>query len=258
MCRCRSYTCAPARRGAVGPPWGCPFSPSIHMQVPKIFTAVFECTLQMITRNFEVRCLEGGGGRKGSKDDRGGAGRQTGSCCVPPLGPPCFTPLPTYQPAGRPVQGPRVLPACLLDTVSLSPPPCFPHLPSPRPSTQPPPHPPLGSPPPPPSTCLQDYPEHRLQFFSLLRAITNHCSATLFAMSPVRGRRDTAPPQWRVQPRGQSQGAAWEAQAPFGCAAGASCRHVRLARAGGAPTLWHAQLPAVFGAAFDRRAPCSP
>ncbi len=36
--------------------------------------------------------------------------------------------------------------------------------------------------------CLQDYPEHRLQFFSLLRAITNHCSATLFAMSPVRAR----------------------------------------------------------------------
>jgi hypothetical protein len=33
---------------------------------------------------------------------------------------------------------------------------------------------------------LQDYPEHRLQFFSLLRAITNHCSTTLFAMSPVR------------------------------------------------------------------------
>ena len=35
--------------------------------------------------------------------------------------------------------------------------------------------------------CLQDYPEHRLQFFSLLRAITNHCSTTLFAMSPVGG-----------------------------------------------------------------------
>lgn len=31
---------------------------------------------------------------------------------------------------------------------------------------------------------LQDYPEHRLQFFSLLRAITNACGATLFAMSP--------------------------------------------------------------------------
>lgn len=38
------------------------------------------------------------------------------------------------------------------------------------------------------SCRLQDYPEHRLQFFSLLRAITNHCSATLFAMSPVSGR----------------------------------------------------------------------
>ena len=31
---------------------------------------------------------------------------------------------------------------------------------------------------------LQDYPEHRLQFFSLLRAITNACGSTLFAMSP--------------------------------------------------------------------------
>ena len=40
-----------------------------------------------------------------------------------------------------------------------------------------------------PSTpaAMQDYPEHRLQFFSLLRAITNHCSTTLFAMSPVGG-----------------------------------------------------------------------
>ncbi|PSC71723.1 exportin-1-like isoform X2 [Micractinium conductrix] len=33
---------------------------------------------------------------------------------------------------------------------------------------------------------FEDYPEHRLQFFSLLRAITNHCSATLFAMSPAQ------------------------------------------------------------------------
>jgi len=31
---------------------------------------------------------------------------------------------------------------------------------------------------------VQDYPEHRLQFFSLLRAITNACGSTLFAMSP--------------------------------------------------------------------------
>ena len=31
---------------------------------------------------------------------------------------------------------------------------------------------------------MQDYPEHRLQFFSLLRAITNACGSTLFAMSP--------------------------------------------------------------------------
>lgn len=34
---------------------------------------------------------------------------------------------------------------------------------------------------------FEDYPEHRLQFFSLLRAITNHCSPTLFAMSQVGG-----------------------------------------------------------------------
>ncbi|KAK9807779.1 hypothetical protein WJX72_008954 [[Myrmecia] bisecta] len=31
---------------------------------------------------------------------------------------------------------------------------------------------------------FEDYPEHRLQFFSLLRAITSHCFNTLFAMSP--------------------------------------------------------------------------
>jgi exportin-1 len=31
---------------------------------------------------------------------------------------------------------------------------------------------------------FEDYPEHRLQFFSLLRAITNACGSTLFAMSP--------------------------------------------------------------------------
>ena len=33
---------------------------------------------------------------------------------------------------------------------------------------------------------LQDYPEHRLQFFNLLRSITNACSGTLFTMSPVQ------------------------------------------------------------------------
>ena len=32
--------------------------------------------------------------------------------------------------------------------------------------------------------CRQAYPEHRLQFFALLRAITNACGNTLFAMSP--------------------------------------------------------------------------
>ena len=31
---------------------------------------------------------------------------------------------------------------------------------------------------------VQDYPEHRLHFFALLRAITNNCFSTLFAMSP--------------------------------------------------------------------------
>ena len=34
--------------------------------------------------------------------------------------------------------------------------------------------------------AVQDYPEHRLQFFSLLRAITNACFVTLFAMSPAQ------------------------------------------------------------------------
>lgn len=32
--------------------------------------------------------------------------------------------------------------------------------------------------------AMQEFPEHRLQFFSLLRAITNHCFGTLFTMSP--------------------------------------------------------------------------
>eukprot|EP00976_Prorocentrum_cordatum_P005271 104585-Prorocentrum_minimum.AAC.1 len=31
---------------------------------------------------------------------------------------------------------------------------------------------------------FEDYPEHRLQFFALLRAITNHCFRALFALSP--------------------------------------------------------------------------
>lgn len=47
-------------------------------------------------------------------------------------------------------------------------------------------HPPVVALPSTPA-AVQDYPEHRLQFFSLLRAITNHCSTTLFAMSPVSG-----------------------------------------------------------------------
>jgi exportin-1 len=34
------------------------------------------------------------------------------------------------------------------------------------------------------SSGLQDYPEHRLQFFNLLRSITNACFGTLFTMSP--------------------------------------------------------------------------
>lgn len=33
---------------------------------------------------------------------------------------------------------------------------------------------------------MEDYPEHRLQFFGLLRAITNHCPRTLFTMSPAQ------------------------------------------------------------------------
>ena len=34
------------------------------------------------------------------------------------------------------------------------------------------------------SAFMQDYPEHRLQFFALLRAITNEVPTTLFQMSP--------------------------------------------------------------------------
>ena len=36
------------------------------------------------------------------------------------------------------------------------------------------------------TTQMQDYPEHRLQFFSLLRAVTNSCFSTLFIMSPMQ------------------------------------------------------------------------
>lgn len=94
----------------------------MEAEVPRIFGAVFECTLAMITQNMEVGpalllwaavCTSWEGER---------------SACQP---------------------GPHVL------TPPASPP-------------------------------SQDYPEHRLQFFSLLRAITNHCSSTLFAMSQVR------------------------------------------------------------------------
>jgi exportin-1 len=31
---------------------------------------------------------------------------------------------------------------------------------------------------------FEDYPEHRLKFFALLHAITNHCFKCLFGMSP--------------------------------------------------------------------------
>lgn len=31
---------------------------------------------------------------------------------------------------------------------------------------------------------FEDFPEHRLRFFALLHAITNHCFKCLFAMSP--------------------------------------------------------------------------
>lgn len=32
----------------------------------------------------------------------------------------------------------------------------------------------------------QDFPDHRLKFFGLLRAITNHCFACLYSMTPVQ------------------------------------------------------------------------
>jgi exportin-1 len=36
------------------------------------------------------------------------------------------------------------------------------------------------------TTNFEDYPEHRLRFFALLHAVTNHCVACLFAMSPAQ------------------------------------------------------------------------
>jgi hypothetical protein len=122
----------------------------MEAEVPRIFGAVFECTLQMITRNFEVRCVWGGGVGWG-----GGAGGwgcewlgkgSDGGCRS------CYAPRPGST-QHSPLAAATVLPC---------PAPCL-------------------------ACPLQDYPEHRLQFFSLLRAITNHCSTTLFAMSPVGG-----------------------------------------------------------------------
>lgn len=36
------------------------------------------------------------------------------------------------------------------------------------------------------TTNFEDYPDHRLRFFSLLHAITNHCFKCLFAMNPAQ------------------------------------------------------------------------
>lgn len=36
------------------------------------------------------------------------------------------------------------------------------------------------------TTNFEDYPDHRLKFFSLLHAITNHCFKCLFAMNPAQ------------------------------------------------------------------------
>lgn len=51
---------APCQRPAAK---NAPSSALCFVQVPKIFTAVFECTLQMITRNFEVGRTSARGGR---------------------------------------------------------------------------------------------------------------------------------------------------------------------------------------------------
>jgi hypothetical protein len=33
---------------------------------------------------------------------------------------------------------------------------------------------------------FEDFPDHRLKFFGLLRAITNHCFSCLYSMTPVQ------------------------------------------------------------------------
>ena len=33
---------------------------------------------------------------------------------------------------------------------------------------------------------FEDYPDHRLKFFALLRAITNHCFRALFTLAPAQ------------------------------------------------------------------------
>jgi hypothetical protein len=123
----------------------------MEAEVPRIFGAVFECTLQMITRNFEVRAVFVGRtrefvGRHARSGQKKASARQASSA----------------RAASAPAQAAHA--AATL---------CY--FPKRRPFVLPAPalHP------------IQDYPEHRLQFFSLLRAITNHCSATLFAMSQV-------------------------------------------------------------------------
>eukprot|EP00887_Chlorella_sp_A99_P002494 scaffold10.g2494.t1 len=102
----------------------------MEAEVPRIFEAVFACTLGMITRNFEASLAPARGGRRARL-----MGRQARS---PPL-----------------LRASRLL-------LSTDPGRAHPRPPAPA----------------------QDYPEHRLHFFSLLRAITNHCFPCLLGMSP--------------------------------------------------------------------------
>ena len=122
----------------------------IQGEVPRVFEAVFECTLTMITKNFEVcaslapglacilqrpqwRCTERSTSCRPSSDSSSEHSKPRAVAWVGEARPRLL---------GIQGRADRRLP------------------------------------------WVQDYPEHRLQFFALLRAITNSCGGTLFAMSP--------------------------------------------------------------------------
>lgn len=112
---------------------------AMEAEVPRIFEACFECTLQMITKNFEVRQVGIQGEYKGKYKETNN--KATGNGWLATFG--------VLQPF---VSTRHAMNVWWSTNARLQ----------------------------------QDYPEHRLQFFSLLRAISNHCFNTLFQMNPAQ------------------------------------------------------------------------